>query len=708
MAERLALLLIEDSQEDAHSIRAALSSDDDLAVILTHTDRLSTGLAHLREEAVDLVLLDLKLPDSEGLQTLARVRHEAPRLPIVVLTASDETALALEAIRQGADDYLVKGIVQVAPRLLGQSIRYALERRRADEAVRRAHAQTDQVLRAIPSILIRVRADETITYWNAIAEAAFGLSAADAMGRSLFAAGIRWDAAVVRAALATCRAARRGAYLEAVAFRHPDGREGVLGVTLVPIANGLDAQGSDLLLFGVDLTERHQAEAESARLQEQLSQAQKLEAIGRFAGEIAHDFNNYLQAILGFAGLIRSRHRTHEALLGDVEEIMQAAERASDMVHQLLAFSRRQPLQPIVVDLNDAVQRALRLLEQCAGSAVRVELTLAPHPLPIRLDPAKFEQILLNLCANARDAMPRGGTLTLLTSAMSGPPDAPRRRRSDGAAHNGVARLSIRDTGTGMEPHVAARIFEPFFTTKPSGKGTGLGLAVVYGLVRQHQGLVAVESAPGQGTTVHVDLPIVAEASAPSPPVPAGEADGLRSHTADGRPLTDAADRGGGATTGLPASAQPLDERPPFCAARPRVLIVDDDPAMLRLCERMLGTICEVTAVSSGQQALQAAGTIRYDLLLCDLWMPQVDGVTVLMQVMQLNPMPGLMAMTGRMTKELHERLQAQAPGVPILHKPFSASALQEAVTRSLAGSGPPLAPPSPPPRGGVTLAARQ
>ena len=291
--------------------------------------------------------------------------------------------------------------------------------------------------------------------------------------------------------------------MDDLAFTAPDGTEGFLGLTIIPMQR--DDPGSDTLLFGADVTERKHGETERSRLQQQLLHAQKMETIGRFAGGIAHDFNNFLQVILGFSWLIRARHQKDPELMSDLQEIVHAAESASGMVHQLLAFSRKQPLQSKVFEINQTVRSMARLLQQFVGERIRVDLELASGPLVVKMDPTGLEQILMNLCANARDSMAQGGTLTILsaqrtmTQALIG--------SRPGARPGDYAILSIRDTGTGMDPQVAAHVFEPFFTTKPSGKGTGLGLAVVYGLVQQHEGFIDIETAPSRGTTFHLYFP---------------------------------------------------------------------------------------------------------------------------------------------------------------------------------------------------------
>lgn len=660
--EPVKILLIEDSFEDAQLIREALASESGSAFKLAHANRLSTGLQHLAEEPVDVVLLDLKLPDSEGLETVGRIRAQAPRTPIVVLTASDDTAIAVEAVKRGAEDYLVKGYVQVYPNLLSRAIRYALERQRAEKALQLAHAQTEQLLRSIPSILIRVSASGAVTYWNNVAETIFQIAAADVLNRSLDRSGIRCDFAALLGRIEECRRANAPVLIEDMPFTRPDGQDGFLGVTIVPMrVDGEERAG--VLIFGADVTQRKRTETERARLQEQLLRAQKMETIGRFAGGLAHDFNNYLQVILGFGWLIRSRSQKNQSLLDDLQEIIHAAESASGMVNQLLAFSRRQPLQPRALDMNQTVRSIVRLLQQFVGEHVQVDLELMPGPLTVKMDPTGLEQILMNLAANARDSMPQGGTLTIKTGRVVMPhafqDDRP---RIEGGEH---VHLAVQDTGVGMEAGVAAHIFEPFFTTKQTGKGTGLGLAVVYGLVQQHEGFIDVETAPGRGTTFHLYFPY-------QPMTAEEQAAFTAAQEGDGRQAMAAAAPAG---AGIAAAGQ---------RARPRVLVVDDDPAIRRLCERMLKKVYEVTVVPSGRAALEELERRRYDLLLSDLRMPNMDGVTLLKEALKLKDAPRLMAMTGSVTRELEERLQSVPLGTEVLHKPFTAPRLIEVITACL------------------------
>ncbi len=498
------ILLIEDSREDARLFTEALAKEYKTPFELKHAERLVSGLEYLSAGGIDLVLLDLHLPDSQGIATLVAVRERAPTVPIVVLTASDDEALALQALQKGAQDYLVKGYIQVYRNLLGRSIRYAVERKRTEEELRGAHAQNEELLASITSILIRVDTDGVVTYWNAVAERTFGIRAADILGRPLSASGIRWGVGPVLKTLSDSSARGDRIDVDDVPFTRTNGEEGFLGIAVIPMKGDGQARAG-FLIFGADITDRKHAEAERLRLQEQLGQAQKMETFGRFAGGIAHDFQNFLQVILGFAWLIRSRHRENHQLISDLQEIVHAAESASGMVRQLLAFSRRQALQLQLIDLNETVRGMGRLLQQFVGEAIHIEIRPAATPLMVKVDPTSFEQILMNLSGNARDSMLKGGTLTLSTERVT--IDERFLKTRSWATPGDYVRLSMKDTGTGMDPDVAARIFEPFFTTKPTGRGTGLGLAVVYGLIKQHDGFIDIETAPGQGTTFHLYFP---------------------------------------------------------------------------------------------------------------------------------------------------------------------------------------------------------
>jgi two-component system cell cycle sensor histidine kinase/response regulator CckA len=269
-----------------------------------------------------------------------------------------------------------------------------------------------------------------------------------------------------------------------------------------------------VIAYSIDVTERK-------RLEEQLLQAQKLEAIGQLAGGVAHDFNNLMAIITAHADLLLARLSANDPCRELAEPIKHAGERAAVLTRQLLAFSRKTILDPRVLDLNELIQEASRLLRSVLGEGIELVLALSPELGRVRADPHQLEQVLLNLAVNARDAMPQGGKVTIRTEDVE--------LRSSSLNLNVPVRpgpyvaLSLSDTGCGMTPEVQARIFEPFFTTKEVGRGTGLGLAMVYGFVRQSDGHIEVRSEPGQGATFTIYLPRAEDVGAPAPSEPRTE-----------------------------------------------------------------------------------------------------------------------------------------------------------------------------------------
>src|SRR5262249_5067624 len=268
------------------------------------------------------------------------------------------------------------------------------------------------------------------------------------------------------------------------AFRDPQDKDtGVLGVSL-------------------DVTERRDME-------EQLRRAQRMESIGTFSGGIAHDFNNLLTVIKGYSQLALSQPEEHLQNHEHLEQINQAATRASTLVSQLLAFSRKQILQPRIISLNDVVTGLQKMLSRLIGEDIEIQISLTPDLGSVKADPGQIEQVLMNLAANARDAMPSGGKLIVETRNAHLPDQHPSPHLS--IPPGDYALLTVSDTGLGMDMATQSRIFEPFFTTKPAGQGTGLGLSTAYGIVRQSGGHITVDSAPGMGTIFRIYLPRVTE-----------------------------------------------------------------------------------------------------------------------------------------------------------------------------------------------------
>jgi signal transduction histidine kinase len=381
---------------------------------------------------------------------------------------------------------------------------------------------------------------------------------------------------------------------------------------------------------------------------EQLRHAQKMEAIGRLAGGVAHDFNNLLTAIIGYTDMVSEHVDESSPICRDVGEIRKAADRGAALTRQLLAFSRKQFLTPTVLDLNETVSGLLQMLPRAIGEHIRTTARLAPDLARVKADLSRMEQVLVNLALNARDAMPDGGDLTIETSNVT--LSEPRLRVEGLAIRPGFyVMLSITDTGVGMDAATRQRAFEPFFTTKPLGKGTGLGLATVYGIVDQSGGGISLESGPGRGTTVRIYLPATTAIESPR----------------------------------LPDVVHSLQD-----VGTEKVLLVEDNDAVRDLAARALRrrgyTVYEARDADAAVQWVQTAG-IRPHLLLTDVVMPGLSGPNLAARLLQLNPSLRILYMSGYTDDAgaVHGDFWA---GVPLLQKPFSPAVLAERVRRALDG----------------------
>jgi two-component system cell cycle sensor histidine kinase/response regulator CckA len=403
-------------------------------------------------------------------------------------------------------------------------------------------------------------------------------------------------------------------------------------------------KASGTLSVGEDITEH-------AKLEEQYRQAQRMEAVGQLAGGVAHDFNNLLTVILSYAELLRDTLAPGDQRREDLEPIVKAAEGAAALTRQLLAFSRQQVLQPQPVQLEEAVAQSEKLLQRVIGEDVSLNTVLNVAPSTLLMDPGQLEQIIMNLAVNARDAMPRGGQLTIETGVAD--LDQEYARTHYPAVPGRFAVLAISDTGVGMSEATRARIFEPFFTTKQVGKGTGLGLATVYGIVKQSGGFIWVYSEPGQGATFKVYFPVVDKVSAPL----------IRQAQPEGTPRGSETVLLAEDATGVRAVAREILERLGY-----RVLEASNGRAALELASRTPGSI---------------------DLLLTDVVMPEISGKQLVDQFKLLRPETRVLYMSGH-TDDAIVRHGVLEPGTSYLQKPFTPETLARKVREVLdAGRAP-------------------
>jgi nitrogen-specific signal transduction histidine kinase len=403
-----------------------------------------------------------------------------------------------------------------------------------------------------------------------------------------------------------------------------------------------------LILVIRDITGLKQAAEAQAKLEEQLRQAQKMESIGRLAGGVAHDFNNLLTVIDGYADMMQEKLVQSDPLYEDLSQIRRASERAARLTRQLLAFSRKQILAPTTLDLNSLVTNMHQMLERVIGEDILLRIDLQPGLWPVLADPNQLEQVILNLVVNARDAMPAGGSLTIETRNIfvNG--------RDEGlvvdSQFSACVRLSVIDTGEGMDAETRARAFDPFFTTKPPGYGTGLGLSTVYGIIKQSNGDITVASEPGVGATFRIYLP-----------------PGVMS----------------------PESLSVPETLPIFGYGNETILVVEDQPMVLDLVRVALHshgyTILEA---GNGSAALELASNHLgpIELLVTDIVMPQMGGLELAERLKELRPQIKVLFMSGY-SDDAVERPRMLGEDVAFLPKPFSPSTLAAKVYQLLARS---------------------
>ncbi len=386
---------------------------------------------------------------------------------------------------------------------------------------------------------------------------------------------------------------------------------------------------------------------ERLQIQRELQQAQKMEVVGQLAAGVAHDFNNALTVILGGLELLMEHVGDDPDTKTDVEVIQRAAHRASVLTRHLLAFSRKQVMRVEVCSLAEVVERSVELLERVLTDHIEIRSRIDPDRWPVRVDANQLEHVIMNLAVNAQDAMPRGGVLVLATENVSvSPEDA---RKDPSIPPGDYAQLTVEDTGTGMDEITRARVFEPFFTTKPAPQGTGLGLSMAYGIVRQSGGFITVDSAPGVGTTFRILLPRASPTSS------------------ENTPTHEPVPPGGG----------------------PRVLVVDDDDDVRRATCRVLeGLGWTVVSVASAEQAMAAfeGSAEEPDLLVTALGLPGIDGEALADRLQSSDPRLRVLLLASY-ALEGDDSLRSFTGGRGLLQKPFSVESLSEAVRRVLAAS---------------------
>jgi signal transduction histidine kinase len=640
---RIRILVVEDNPGDVNLLTEMLRWSETAGAFppfdLVQSGLLSQSLDLLNNESIDLIILDLSLPDSHGIDTFHKINACAGDIPIIVLTGNEQENLGLETVKSGAQDYLLKG--HADRRLLVSTLLYSMERHQLRKNLNRSNQLLTSMLERNADGILIVDQESRVRFINPSAESLLNRKRQEILGESIWFPLNPMEPVVVY-------------------FERPGTDEGVQAellaedieweenpATLVSLRDitahikeneelerRVEERTRELKISNLNLQSEIQGRE---NLEGQLRQSQKLEAIGRLAGGIAHDFNNMLMSIQLSSRKLLDGFSKNAKMQLSLGEILKTTHRAAAITKQLLAIGRRQILEPKYLDLNLEIRDAGHMLRHLIGENIQLVIEPESHGT-VKVDPGQLQQVILNLALNARDAMPRGGRILLSSSSKKLEAELIEGGASIPVGH--YICLKVEDNGEGMDEGTLENIFEPFFTTKAVGEGTGLGLATVHGIVKQSGGHVIVLSTPSQGTRFQIFFPEVTQ----------------------------------------PKSEDPLEalENPITSPGTGTILLVEDEGALRRLLRETLEESgYEVLEAEDGGRALEIGEgyTGQIDLLITDVVMPGISGHECAQKFKELYPEVRILYISGY-TDDVLLRHGVLEEGFSYIQKPFTPATL--------------------------------
>lgn len=629
------VLIVDDDSAYVGFLRAAFANAEGPRIEVTQVSRLRDVLDALAKKPPLVVLLDINLPDGNGLEWL-RLNRAHVDAAVIVLTSIAGYAAGPDVV-EGAQDFLVKS--EVDPEQLARVLQYAADRERARRELVHSRQYFQSLIEQARDLITVVDERGTILYQSPGTRRLLGRPPEEFVGRSLFSVVDEGQAARGRALLKAVLEGVDDVPTGEFSIRRPDGSVRYIDVVASRIApeNGVRR----VVLNSRDVTERKRAEEQLREREEMLLQAQKMEAVGRLAGGIAHDFSNVLTVVTAACERLRDSVPADTVSAREIDRILRNCDRAASLVRHLLAFSRQQTLTPRPIDLGRLVGKAADLLKPFIGEHIDLAIDVAPGLHAVEADPGQIEQVLMNLAINARDAMPDGGRLHVRLRKVT--VDARFAAQHPPQPAGEYLLLEVSDTGHGMDLATREHAFEPFFTTKDAARGSGLGLSTVYGIIKQSGGYVWITSEPGQGATMSVYLP---------------------------------------PTTATPMETETPRPQPQRTAKQKTVLLTEDEDDVRELIEEMLASHgYDVLAARDPGDALERATAFKgkIDLLLTDVVMPGGNGRDLARRLTASRPETKVLFMSGYPEHGAAPGSVLE-PGAPFLAKPFTREVLLQKI----------------------------